>query len=195
MSSPTDQGVDQNRRQFLVNACSALGGLGVLCAATPLVSSWLPSQQAEANAAPVTVDLRGLEAGQLKIIQWRGKPVWILKRTEAMLQQLQHRQDALRDPLSLVPQQPKYAQNSTRSIQPEYLVLIGVCTHLGCSPKYTPEIHALGPQWEGGFYCPCHGSTFDLAGRVFKGVPAPINLEVPPHRFLDNHTLVVGEEA
>jgi ubiquinol-cytochrome c reductase iron-sulfur subunit len=136
-----------------------------------------------------------MESGEQKVVVWRGKPVWIVKRSQAMLEHLKHSDPSqLRDPLSLVKQQPAYAKNKYRSIHPEYLVLVGVCTHLGCSPKYKPELGELGTDWQGGFFCPCHGSTFDLAGRVFKGVPAPINLEVPPHHFINENTLVIGEE-
>jgi ubiquinol-cytochrome c reductase iron-sulfur subunit len=134
--------------------------------------------------------------GEQMIIEWRGKPVWVIKRNQEMIEQLNQIDDTqLRDPLSLVKQQPEYAKNQYRSIQPEYLILIGICTHLGCSPKYKPDLGELGSDWPGGFICPCHGSTFDLAGRVFKGVPAPINLEVPPHHFLNPTTLVIGEEG
>ncbi|SQG91595.1 ubiquinol-cytochrome c reductase, iron-sulfur subunit [Legionella pneumophila subsp. pascullei] len=142
------------------------------------------------------VDVSRMEPGEQAIIEWRGKPVWIIKRSKDMLNQLQKEDESqLRDPDSLVDQQPEYAQNKYRSINPEFLVLIGICTHLGCSPKYKPNLGELGPDWPGGFFCPCHGSTFDLSGRVFKGVPAPINLEVPPHHFLDEHTIVIGEDA
>jgi ubiquinol-cytochrome c reductase iron-sulfur subunit len=142
----------------------------------------------------VQVDLSKLEPGQQVTVAWQGKPVWIIRRTKTMLEQLALDEALLRDPNSLVDQQPEYAKNRYRSINPEYLVLIGICTHLGCSPKYTPEVNELGPHWPGGFFCPCHGSTFDLAGRVFKGVPAPINLQVPPYKFISEHVIVIGEE-
>lgn len=135
-----------------------------------------------------------MEPGEQAIVEWRGKPVWIIKRTKDMLKDIDHHDAELRDPESLVDQQPEYAKNKYRSINPEYLVLIGICTHLGCSPKYKPSMGELGPDWPGGFFCPCHGSTFDLSGRVFKGVPAPINLEVPPYRFVNEHTLIIGED-
>lgn len=187
--------IDCARRQFLVTSTSVLGGIGALCALTPLMSSWLPSAKALAAGAPVRVDISALEPGQQVTVEWRGKPVWIIRRTPEMLKHLQGHDDELRDPQSLVKQQPDYAQNAYRSLKPEYLVLVGICTHLGCSPKYTPSANSLGSNWLGGFFCPCHGSTFDLAGRVFKGVPAPINLEVPPYHFVGEHELVIGEEV
>ncbi|WP_131783137.1 ubiquinol-cytochrome c reductase iron-sulfur subunit [Legionella gresilensis] len=186
--------IDEKRRKFLLTATGVLGGIGAACALTPFISSWLPSAKAQAAGAPVEVDLSKLEPGQQATIEWRGRPVWIIRRTKAMLEQLAGAEDQLRDPESLVEQQPSYAKNKYRSIKPEYLVLVGICTHLGCSPKYTPQVNELGPNWRGGFYCPCHGSTFDLAGRVFKGVPAPINLEVPPYRFVNDHVIIIGED-
>ncbi|WP_058483299.1 ubiquinol-cytochrome c reductase iron-sulfur subunit [Legionella spiritensis] len=189
-----DETVDDQRRQFLLTTTGVLGGVGVACALTPFVSSWLPSAKAQAAGAPVEVDLSHLEPGQQATVEWRGKPVWIIRRTKEMLEHLGIHREELRDPDSLVDQQPDYAQNKFRSINPDYLVLVGICTHLGCSPKYVPNENELGPDWPGGFYCPCHGSRFDLAGRVFKGVPAPINLEVPPHRFVSKHIVIIGED-
>ena len=186
--------VDEKRRRFLLTTSGVLGGVGALCALTPFVSSLLPSASALASGAPIEVDLSKLMPGQQATVEWRGKPVWIIRRTQDMLKHLDDDRALLRDPDSLVTQQPSYAQNKFRSINPEYLILVGICTHLGCSPKYKPTINELGPDWPGGFYCPCHGSTFDLAGRVFKGVPAPINLEVPPYRFVNAHTIIIGEE-
>ncbi len=186
--------IDEDRRQFLLTTTCVLGGIGALCALTPLVASWLPSAKAQAEAAPVQVDLSKLEPGEQAVVEWRGKPVWIIRRTKEMLQRLPTQSSKLRDPNSLAKQQPSYAKNEHRSINPEYLVLIGICTHLGCSPKYKPNLGDLGPDWPGGFFCPCHGSTFDLSGRVFKDVPAPINMEVPPYYFIDKHTLVIGED-
>lgn len=190
----SDDVIDEQKRKFLLKATGVLGGVGAVCALTPFISSWLPSAKAQAAGAPVEVDISKIEPGQQATVEWRGKPVWIIRRTKEMLTQLTGHDSELRDPQSLVEQQPEYAQNKYRSINPEYLVLVGVCTHLGCSPKYTPEVNELGPQWPGGFYCPCHGSTFDLAGRVFKGVPAPINLEVPPYRFISEHAIIIGED-
>lgn len=186
--------VDKERRQFLLTAAKVVGGAGCVFAATPFISSWLPSAKAKAAGAPVEVDLSKMEPGQQVTVEWRGKPVWIIKRTQSMLDNLNKSRDKLRDPDSLVEQQPQYAKNEFRSRTKEFLVLIGVCTHLGCSPKYKPNLGELGPSWPGGFYCPCHGSTFDLAGRVFQGVPAPINLEVPPHYYPKKDLVVVGED-
>lgn len=189
-----DEVVDEQRRKFLLTATGVLGGVGMVCAMTPLLSSWMPSARARAAGAPVQVDLRQLEPGQQVTVEWRGRPVWIIRRSADMLQRLDSQREQLRDPDSLVEQQPAYAQNKYRSIHPEYLVLIGICTHLGCAPKYKPFEKELGPDWPGGFFCPCHGSMFDLSGRVFKGVPAPINLEVPPYYFVNEHLIVIGED-
>lgn len=192
--NPNAEAVDEQRRRFLLVTTGVLGGIGAACALTPFISSWLPSAKAQAESAPVQVDLNRLEPGQQVTVEWQGKPVWIIRRTKKMLVQLAGHDSQLRDPQSLVEQQPDYAKNQYRSINPEYLVLIGICTHLGCAPKFRPVENELGPHWPGGFYCPCHGSTFDLAGRVFKGVPAPINLEVPPYRFINESTIIIGEE-
>lgn len=189
-----DEDVDENRRQFLLTSTGILGGVGALCAMTPFVASWMPSAKARAEGAPVEVDLSKLGPGQQTTVEWRGKPVWIIRRTQEMLDSLKGHNNQLRDPESLVDQQPEYAQNKFRSIQPEYLVLIGICTHLGCIPKYKPNENELGKDWPGGFFCPCHGSTFDLAGRVFKNVPAPINLAVPPYRFVSKDVIIIGED-
>lgn len=189
-----DEVIDEKRRRFLLATTTALGGVGAACAFTPFVSSWLPSAKAEAAGAPVEVDLSRIEPGQQMIVEWRGKPVWIIRRTPEMLKHLSDHNATLRDPESRVEQQPAYAHNAYRSIKPEYLVLIGICTHLGCSPKYKPSINEFGPDWPGGFYCPCHGSKFDLAGRVFKGMPAPINLAVPPYRYVSDTVIVIGED-
>jgi len=198
MSSTIDEdkteAVDVERRRFLLASTTAIGGIGALCAMTPFISSWMPSAKAKALGAPVEVDLTRLEPGQQATVEWQGKPVWIIRRTKAMLVGLDEHNTALRDPDSLVEQQPEYAKNKYRSLNPEYLVLVGVCTHLGCSPKYKPYEKELGPEWPGGFYCPCHGSSFDLAGRVFKDVPAPINLEVPPYRFSGEKAIIIGED-
>jgi ubiquinol-cytochrome c reductase iron-sulfur subunit len=156
-----------------------------------------PSAKARAAGAPIRADISKLESGQMIRVKWRGKPVWIVKRTDSMIETLPSLNDQLRDPESVEPQQPPYAQNELRSIKPEILVLIGICTHLGCSPTYRPDVGAAdlgGDAWKGGFFCPCHGSRFDLAGRVYKGVPAPLNLEVPPHRYLSEDEILVGED-
>ncbi|MDP3560474.1 MAG: ubiquinol-cytochrome c reductase iron-sulfur subunit [Legionellaceae bacterium] len=187
--------IDKKRRAFLQTASCVIGGVGAMCALVPLGSSLLPSKRTEALAAPIEVDISTLASGQQMTVSWRGKPVWIIRRTPAMLEQLRHHPTTLRDPDSVASEQPESAKNEYRSIHPEYLVLIGICTHLGCSPKYVPTLHELGPDWDGGFYCPCHGSTFDLAGRVYQGVPAPINLEVPPYYFKTPTKIVIGENT
>lgn len=191
----SSQNVDEERRRFLLASTYVLGGIGALCALKPLASSWFPNAKTKASAGSVQVDLSAMRPGEQKVVEWQGKPIWIIKRSQSMLNQLQNTDvSQLRDPLSLVEQQPKYAKNKYRSIHPGYLILVGICTHLGCSPKYKPDLEAVGTDWPGGFFCPCHGSTFDLAGRVFKGVPAPINLEVPPHHFINQYTVIIGEE-
>jgi ubiquinol-cytochrome c reductase iron-sulfur subunit len=185
------------RRRFLTAATSVVGAVGVGFVLVPFISSMQPSAKARAAGAPVRADISKLELGQMIRVKWRGKPVWIVNRTQTMIDTLPSLDDELRDPESLEPQQPSYAQNECRSIKPEYLVLIGICTHLGCSPTYRPDVGAAdlgGDAWKGGFFCPCHGSRFDLAGRVFKGVPAPLNLEVPPHRYLSEDEILVGED-
>ena len=193
--SSDESSIDQQRRQFLLTSAGVLGGVGAMCALSPFIASWMPSAKAEAAGAPVEVDLSTLEPGQQAIVEWRGKPVWIIRRTPEMLKHLDDDRARLRDPDSLVDQQPDYAKNHYRSVKPEYLVLVGICTHLGCSPKYKPFERELGPDWPGGFFCPCHGSMFDLAGRVFKNVPAPINLAVPPYRFINDTRIIIGEDA
>jgi ubiquinol-cytochrome c reductase iron-sulfur subunit len=185
------------RRRFLTAATSVVGAVGVGFVLVPFISSMQPSAKARAAGAPVRADLSKLESGQMIRVKWRGKPVWIVKRTNSMIEALPALNNQLRDPESVEPQQPAYAQNELRSIKPEILVLIGICTHLGCSPTYRPDVGAAdlgGDAWKGGFFCPCHGSRFDLAGRVYKGVPAPLNLEVPPHRYLSEDEILVGED-
>lgn len=184
--------VDRQKRQFLRTSMQVLGCVGVACALVPFISSLKPNRRTLAAAGPVTVDLRQLQPGQQLTVMWRGKPVWVIHRTPEMLVALQQPNPELRDPMSLVTQQPAYAQNPWRSLRPEYLILVGVCTHLGCTPQYRQH-DPLFAQNAGGFYCPCHGSRFDLAGRVYQHVPAPINLEVPPYRFIDEHTLMIGD--
>lgn len=188
--------IDSGRRRFLLAATSVLGGIGAAFTAVPFISSWLPSAKARAEGAPVEVDISQLEPGQQVTVEWRGNPVWILRRTEQMLAGLSQTESFLRDPDSVTEQQPVYAHNRYRSRMPEYLVLIAVCTHLGCVPKYCPSRtecpQDLGADWPGGYFCPCHGSKFDLAGRVFKGVPAPINLAVPPYTFINDDTILIG---
>jgi ubiquinol-cytochrome c reductase iron-sulfur subunit len=190
-----NQQINKGRRKFLLAATSILGGIGALFASVPFISSWWPSARTQALGSPVTVDISHLEPGAIMTVVWRGKPIWIVHRTPAMLATLKTDTNLLRDPDSKVDQQPNYADNEYRSIKPEYLILVGICTHLGCIPNYKPQLHQLGPTWPGGFYCPCHGSMYDLAGRVFKNVPAPINLQVPPYHFLNDTTIIIGEGA
>jgi len=187
-----------SRRRFLTVATSITGAVGAVAAAVPFLSSWQPSARARALGAPVEVDLSKLEPGSMMRVIWRGNPVSILRRSESMLKLLPSVDAELSDPNSdEVDQQPEYARNATRSIKPEFLVVISNCTHLGCVPVNRFEVAPadLGPDWVGGFFCPCHGSKFDLAGRVYSGVPAPTNLKVPPHRYIGNTTLLIGEDA
>ena len=184
------------RRQWLTIATVGVGGALGATAITPFIGSLMPSERAKAAGAPIEVDIGKLAPGEMLIAEWRGKPVWILNRTPAMLAALKKAEPMLADPASEVPQQPDYATNKTRSRRPELLVAVGICTHLGCSPSpaFTPGDPALGADWPGGFLCPCHGSTFDFAGRVFKNKPAPTNLEVPPHQFLSDSRLIIGSD-
>ena len=185
------------RRRFLTAATTVVGAVGVGFVLVPFVSSMQPSAKARAAGAPVRADISKLEPGQMIRVKWRGKPVWLVRRTDEMLESLATLVPELRDPDSVEPMQPEYAQNEFRSIRPEILVTVGICTHLGCSPTYRPDVGAadMGADWLGGFFCPCHGSRFDLAGRVYKGVPAPLNLEIPPHRYLSDNELVIGEDG
>jgi ubiquinol-cytochrome c reductase iron-sulfur subunit len=190
--------VDRGKRRFLTATATVVGGVGIGFTAVPFIKSMTPSAQAQAAGAPVEVDISKLGLGQLMTVEWRGNPVWIFRRTPEELEALDKltKSGELRDPLSEVEsQQPPFAQNPYRSLKPEILVLIGICTHLGCSPTFRPEIAPpdLGPDWQGGFFCPCHGSRFDEAGRVYEGVPAPTNLVVPPYRFLAENRLLIGE--
>jgi len=190
------EGVDKGRRRFLTAATTVVGGVGTAFVLTPFVLSMEPSAKAQAAGAPVEADVSKLEPGQMMTVAWRGKPVWIVRRTEENLKDLPSNDPRLLDPNSDANQQPEYAKNEWRSREKEYLVLVGICTHLGCSPTYRPELAPadLGPEWKGGFLCPCHGSRFDLAGRVFKGVPAPKNLEVPPYKFLSKTLILIGDD-
>ncbi|MFY9975765.1 MAG: ubiquinol-cytochrome c reductase iron-sulfur subunit [Chromatiaceae bacterium] len=189
-------GADPKRRRVLVIATSVVGAVGAGFAAVPFISSMNPSAKARAAGAPVEADISKLEPGALLRVKWRGKPIWIVHRTPEMLAALPTLDPALTDPNSEVPQQPDYCKNPNRSIKPEYLVAVGICTHLGCSPTFRPDVAPddLGPDWKGGFFCPCHGSRFDLAGRVFKGVPAPTNLVIPIHTYLNDTTILVGQD-
>lgn len=188
---------DKSRRRFLTAVTTVVGGIGLAFVAVPFISYWRPSARAQALGAPVEVDISRLEVGQLINVKWRGNPVWVFQRSEQNLEDLPRLQGELRDPDSSVPQQPDYARNAHRSIRPEVMVLVGICTHLGCSPLFRPDDPPEGVtrQWLGGFFCPCHGSFFDLAGRVYTGVPAPTNLVVPPHHYVDENTLLIGEDG
>src|SRR5690554_82275 len=186
--------VRQGRRRFLIGATSVVGGVGVVGAAVPFVASWNPSAKAEAAGAPVTVNISKIEPGQQITVAWRGKPVWIVRRTEQMLESIKKLNDKVKDPNSEEPQQPPYITGIYRSIKPEIVVLVGICTHLGCVPSYRPEVAPadLGKDWLGGFFCPCHGTHYDMAGRVYDAQPAPLNLEVPPYRYDNDVTLTIG---
>ncbi|MCF7971006.1 MAG: ubiquinol-cytochrome c reductase iron-sulfur subunit [Methylococcaceae bacterium] len=193
----SNQGVDRSKRQFLTTALTVVGAVGTGYIAVPFLSQMQPSTKAKAAGAPVEIDISKMETGQLIRAAWRGKPVWVLNRTPAVLEILAKETDKLADPLSLESNQPKSSNNEFRSIKPEIFVAVGLCTHLGCSPTFRPEIapNDLGEDWKGGFFCPCHGSGFDLAGRVFRGVPAPTNLDVPPHRYLSETRIIIGDES
>ncbi|MBE0439697.1 MAG: ubiquinol-cytochrome c reductase iron-sulfur subunit [Gammaproteobacteria bacterium] len=189
--------VDTGKRRFLTAAASVVGGAGVVAVAIPFVSSMLPSAKAQAAGAPVEVDISKLELGQMITVEWRGKPVWVLNRSSESLSILPELTDTLADPNSDDDQQPDYCKNESRSIRDNILVLVGICTHLGCSPTYRPDLAPadLGSDWKGGFFCPCHGSKYDLSGRVYKNMPAPKNLVVPPYHFLGDNRIVIGEDA
>lgn len=192
MSNPPT--VDSKRRRFLVTSTAAVGGIGAVAAALPFVFSMQPSERAKAAGAPIEVDISKLEPGQKLDVEWRGKVVWIINRSKAMLDSIKSLDDKVVDPASKVKQQPDYAKNELRSRagKPEVLVMVGICTHLGCVPTFRSEVTVDGD----GFYCPCHGSKFDYAGRVFKGVPAPINLEVPPFKYFANDTkVIIGDDG
>lgn len=187
--------VNQSRRRVLTAATSVVGVAGVVGAAIPFVGSWNPSAKAKAAGAPVTVNVSKIEPGAMIIAEWRGQPVYIVRRTQEALDALAKTEALVGDPHSEEEQQPVYAQNESRSIKPEILILVGLCTHLGCAPMFRPDVGAQdlgGAEWLGGFFCPCHGSKFDLAGRVYKGVPAPTNLQVPPHRYDSDSIVTIG---
>ncbi len=190
-------GVDLKKRRFLTAATSVVGAVGAGYVIYPFLASWAPSEKARAAGAPAEADIGKLEPGQMISVKWRGKPVWVVRRTEQNLEDLAKLTDRLADPNSELPQQPDYCRNEHRSIKPEYLVAIGICTHLGCSPTYRPDVAPadLGQDWVGGFFCPCHGSRFDLAARVYAGVPAPTNMVIPPYHFLSDTRILVGEDG
>ena len=193
----TESNKSLNRRNFLTNLTKVMGGVGGIFAVIPFLSTMLPSEKAKSGGAPIEIDVSGLKPGAFKVVEWRGKPVWVVRRTAEMINNTQEDNDILTDPKSLEEHQPKYTQNKFRSLNPEYLVLLGVCTHLGCSPLYKPNSKTaeLGFDRKGGFFCPCHGSKFDLSGRVHKGMPAPYNLEVPPYYFVSESRIIVGKDG
>ena len=195
--SASAEGVDLKKRRMLTAATSLVGAIGAVYVVVPFVASMQPSERAKAAGAPVEADISKLEKGALLRVKWRGKPVWIVRRTEEMLASLPALNDQLRDPESNESEQPAYTKNEYRSKKPEYFVGVGICTHLGCSPTYRPELAPadLGAEWKGGCFCPCHGSRFDLAGRVYAGVPAPLNLVIPPHQYLSDTTLIIGDDG
>lgn len=183
-------GVDLGRRRVLTWATAAVGAVGAGFVAVPFIKSWMPSAKAQAAGAPVEVpNISKLQEGEGMTVVWRGKPVMIVRRSQAAIDALAGLATELRDPESVESQQPGYAKNGTRSIKPDYLVVVNLCTHLGCSPTFKPQVEA---DWAGGFYCPCHGSKFDMAGRVYQGVPAPLNLEIPPHMYTGDNSLIIG---
>ena len=191
----SEKALDQGKRQFLVTATGVVGGVAAGAAAVPFVASMLPSERAKAAGAPVEVDISQLAPGERLIVEWRGKPVWIIRRTPEMLEQIRRADPLVADPKSIYSEQPACCNNEFRAEKPEIGVMIGLCTHLGCSPQFkSVDAKAeMGQDWEGGFYCPCHGSKFDLAGRVFRGVPAPTNLPIPPYELVSETKVRVGE--
>ncbi len=193
----TIETVNMKRRQVLAGATGVVGAIGATFAAVPFVGSWQPSEKAKAAGAPVDADISAMQPGQMMTLSWRGKPVWVVRRTPDMLERLSALDEFLRDPLSNDSLQPDYCKNPMRAINAEYLVVVGICTHLGCAPLYRPAVNSpdMAANWRGGFFCPCHGSSFDLAGRVFRSVPAPTNLEIPPHRFLSETRIRIGEDT
>jgi ubiquinol-cytochrome c reductase iron-sulfur subunit len=193
----SDNAVDVDRRRFLTGTTVIIGGIGAAVAAVPFIASFQPSAKTKAIGAPVEVDFGKLEPGQRITQKWRGQPVWIVRRTPEMVEGLKNfDSELLSDPASEESLQPEYATNAWRSTKEEYLIMVGLCTHLGCVPSYVPEPggDGLGEDWVGGFFCPCHGSKFDLAGRVYRGVPAPTNMPIPPYRFASDTRIVIGED-
>ena len=186
-----------NRRKFLTNLTQVMGGVGGIFAVIPFLSTMSPSEKAKSAGAPIEIDISNLRPGAYKVVEWRGKPVWVVRRTPEMIENTLEENEILSDSRSLEDHQPSYTKNKYRSINPEYLVLLGVCTHLGCSPLYKPNSKSaeLGLDWKGGFFCPCHGSKFDLSGRVHSGMPAPYNLEVPPYYFASKDKIVIGKDG
>lgn len=187
--------IDQKRRCFLRRATTAVGGIGLAAAAVPFISYWLPSADTEAASAPIRIDISKLKPREQLTVPWRGMPIWVISRDNEMMDTLAKITNKLRDPLSEQDQQPEYCKNTHRSIKPEIFVSIGICTHLGCVPTYRPDVATVSPDWLGGFYCPCHGSKYDLAGRVYQDVPAPLNLKIPRHMYATDTEIIIGEDA
>ncbi|HEY4714044.1 MAG TPA: ubiquinol-cytochrome c reductase iron-sulfur subunit [Aquirhabdus sp.] len=193
-ANDSDQ-ININRRRILINTTTAMGAVGIVGAITPFVKSCAPSEKAKAASRPITQDISALEAGKMMVVEWQSKPIYIIRRTDEMLKKLALSNPKLRDTHSNESNQPEYAKNAHRSRDPHVLVMVGVCTHLGCAPGFRPETNAaLDANWTGGFLCPCHGSKYDLAGRVFDGSPAPLNMEIPKHKLIGN-ILTIGEDA
>lgn len=186
--------IDQNRRCFLRRATTAVGGIGLAAASVPFFSYWMPSADTEAAAAPLKIDISAVKPREQFTVPWRGMPIWVIRRDQEMLDSLSKLDSTLRDPLSEQDQQPEYCRNINRSIKPEFYIAIGICTHLGCVPTYRPDVASVDPQWLGGFYCPCHGSKYDLAGRVYKDVPAPLNLKIPRHMYVSDTEILIGQD-
>jgi ubiquinol-cytochrome c reductase iron-sulfur subunit len=194
----SSDGVNTGRRKFLTAATSVVGAAGAVGIAVPFLGSWNPSAKAKAAGAPVKADIGKLEPGQMVVVEWRGKPVYVMHRTPEQVADLPKLDSTLKDPLSEISDQPAYIEGVERSLRPELLVVVGLCTHLGCAPKFRPEVGAAdlgGEEWLGGFFCPCHGSKFDLSGRVYSGVPASANLVVPPYSFEGDNVLVIGVDT
>lgn len=189
----TDQ-IDKSRRCFLRAATTAVGGIGLAAASVPFFSYWMPSADTEAAAAPMKIDISALKPREQLTVPWRGMPIWVIKRDQEMLDSLSKSENFLRDPLCEQNQQPAYCKNTNRSIKPEIFLAIGICTHLGCVPTYRPDVASIAPDWLGGFYCPCHGSKYDLSGRVYQNVPAPLNLKIPRHMYISDTEIVIGED-
>jgi ubiquinol-cytochrome c reductase iron-sulfur subunit len=189
----TDE-IDKKRRCFLRRATTAVGGIGLAAASVPFISYWMPDAAAEAAAAPIKIDISSLKPRQQLTVPWRGMPIWVIYRDQEMLASLEKLTNTLRDPLCETDQQPDYCKNIHRSIKPEFLVAIGICTHLGCVPTYRPDAASVSADWLGGFYCPCHGSKYDLSGRVFKDVPAPLNLKIMRHMYTSDTEILIGQD-
>jgi ubiquinol-cytochrome c reductase iron-sulfur subunit len=186
--------IDQPRRCFLRRATTAVGGIGLAVAAVPFFSYWEPDAATEAASAPIKIDISSLQPRQQLTVPWRGMPIWIIYRDQTMLDSLAKMNKVLRDPLGEQDQQPDYCKNTHRSIKPQFFVAIGICTHLGCVPTYRPDVASVESDWLGGFYCPCHGSKYDLAGRVYKDVPAPLNLKIMRHMYVSEAEILIGED-